>query len=246
MERIISMACYSLAQVLLLWYLLFRDKAFLTEVVLECGELLDDGDCEKDKKSDSDLLTTQAEPRCFSEHIRWIMLVIGGVLAAAAGYFVSREDFGIFELIKLEAALLGVSSCAITDHYIYRIPNRFIYIMCIARVVIFLAELVAGREDLLISGANSLIGGAVSFLGVLLLSLITKQGIGMGDVKLIGAIGFLGGLYVSANTLLYSLILCTVVGLYYLCRKKKTIKDKLPFGPFLYGGYIITLMLRAV
>ena len=85
-----------------------------------------------------------------------------------------------------------------------------------------------------------LAGAVICFVPLLIVSTLSKNGFGMGDVKLAGAFGFVlgvnGGLFAVIAGL--SLMLLTA-GVYQLCLK---IKKAVPLAPFLCGGFALILI----
>ena len=73
--------------------------------------------------------------------------------------------------------------------------------------------------------------GLVLFGGLFLLS--RGRGIGFGDVKLAGAIGFFMGYPDAALALVSSFIIGALFSLILIGLKLKTMKDFIPFGPFM-------------
>jgi leader peptidase (prepilin peptidase)/N-methyltransferase len=86
---------------------------------------------------------------------------------------------------------------------------------------------------------DSLLGGAIGFSLLLLIAVVSKGGMGGGDIKLFALIGFV----VGTKTLLLSFFLATLVGALFggfglafkLLQKGKPI----PFGPFIALGTLI-------
>jgi leader peptidase (prepilin peptidase)/N-methyltransferase len=72
--------------------------------------------------------------------------------------------------------------------------------------------------------------------------LITKrEGMGGGDIKLLGMIGAFIGLKGSIFSLISGSILGTIVGIPLMLAKKQDTKYAIPFGPFLSLGAVIFL-----
>lgn len=92
---------------------------------------------------------------------------------------------------------------------------------------------------------NYLLSALGSFSFFLILFLITKgKGMGFGDVKL----SFLLGLVLGFPKIILALYLAFLTGavigiILILWKKKKTIKDTIPFGPFLILGALVSLFL---
>lgn len=85
-----------------------------------------------------------------------------------------------------------------------------------------------------------IIGGGVLFLIAFLYVLIRKrEGMGMGDVKLLAMIGAFLGWKGVIFVMLVSSVIGTVVGLSVIAYKKGNLKYALPFGPFLSLAAVI-------
>ncbi|MEN3185531.1 MAG: A24 family peptidase [Atribacterota bacterium] len=88
---------------------------------------------------------------------------------------------------------------------------------------------------------DKLLGGGILFAFFFLLYLAQPKGVGFGDVKLAGAIGFFLGWKLGLLALFFAFIGGGIVGIILILTKRKTLKDPLPFGPFLSGGAITAL-----
>lgn len=87
---------------------------------------------------------------------------------------------------------------------------------------------------------NHLIGaifGIILFGGLFLLS--KGRGMGMGDVKLAGALGFFIGWPDAFIALISSFIIGAIFSLILIGLKRKTMKDFIPFGPFMAFGVVL-------
>ncbi|PKM83457.1 MAG: prepilin peptidase [Firmicutes bacterium HGW-Firmicutes-13] len=93
-----------------------------------------------------------------------------------------------------------------------------------------------------ISWADAL-GGAFLGGGLLLLaSLISRGGMGGGDIKLMFAAGFYLGTILTGLALFLGFISGSVVGIVLILLKVKKRKDYIPFGPFLSFGIFVTVL----
>ena len=84
----------------------------------------------------------------------------------------------------------------------------------------------------------SLIGGGF----LLLIALISRGGMGGGDIKFAAALGLCFGWQYLLLTLLLSFVIGGVGGLLLIVCKIKTRKDFIPFGPFIALGALSTLL----
>ncbi len=89
--------------------------------------------------------------------------------------------------------------------------------------------------------AQYLIGLLVGFGLFFVLYLFFPKGIGFGDVKLAGAIGLFLGFKLTILAILLSFFSGAIVGLFLIAIGKKTMKDPIPFGPFLAFGAIFSM-----
>ena len=99
------------------------------------------------------------------------------------------------------------------------------------------------------STLNSVVGGAllagsIWLLGLIYLRLRKREGIGFGDVKLLGLLGTFLGIEVGIQALLIGAVSGTVIGLgFILITRKDPSTYELPFGSFLCGGGAILPLL---
>jgi len=92
---------------------------------------------------------------------------------------------------------------------------------------------------------NSLFSSLVVMLPILLLYLLTRgKSMGFGDVKLAFIMGFLLGIKGGAIALYIAFITGAVYGLVLILLKKKKLKSKIAFGPFLVLGIISVLFYQ--
>ena len=113
------------------------------------------------------------------------------------------------------------------------IPNKLIFLL----IIIGLIGLLIHPKSI----GQYVVGILVGFGLFLLLYLLFPKGIGFGDVKLAGAIGLFLGFKLTILAILLSFFSGAIVGLLLIALGKKTMKDPIPFGPFLALGAIASL-----
>lgn len=89
---------------------------------------------------------------------------------------------------------------------------------------------------------NSLLGTLIAGGIFLLIIVLSKGGMGGGDVTLIGALGFILGVKYILLTIFISFMLGAIISLGLLATKIKTKKDPIPFGPFIILAFFIVLL----
>lgn len=91
---------------------------------------------------------------------------------------------------------------------------------------------------LLEAGLGLLIGG----IPLLLIILISRGGMGAGDMKLMAVIGMWLGLKLTYIALLIAVVMAAIVSMLLIITKKKKLKSTIAFGPFLTAAAFIVLM----
>jgi len=90
--------------------------------------------------------------------------------------------------------------------------------------------------------ASAALGGGVGFAVFLLIAIISRGGMGWGDVKLVGLIGLATGFPLVFFSVVLGAVLGGIVAVALVIARKRTFKETLPFGPFLALGAMITLI----
>lgn len=167
-----------------------------------------------------------------------LFLILGLVLSAAGMnlLMVIREYTWLQVANQILMFTLLIILAGI-DYRSHRIPNRLLLAGLIIRTVLILTEILLLPETWKQIVVFSVISMVISLLFMLLLTFLTKHGIGYGDVKLFAWLGFCLGLKETYYILFYSTLLAAVVGIFLMVMKKTDRKARLPFAPFVLGGY---------
>ena len=152
--------------------------------------------------------------------------------AFAAVVAVNGFDDDLVLELPLVAALIALAAIDL-DHRL--LPNKIVYPLAAYGVV---ATLLVDRADLV----ENLVAGAGAFTFLFLAVLAYPRGMGMGDVKLAGAMGLFLGLSV-VPALLVAFLSGSVVGLAMIAREGADARKKaVPFGVFLALGGIVAVL----
>ena len=166
-------------------------------------------------------------------------LVLGAVTGLGAGFTVGLSP----ALVPLLAAFAGMVCGGLIDDQLRIIPNEIPLCMVMASAVSMLLLFLVQRQMMLPFAFSCLVGGAASFLLMLLVCLVSRGGFGMGDVKLIGALGLLCGGVCVLGTLFLATFAAALCSLWMLLRRKAGVRSSMPFGPFLMAGYAAAVIL---
>lgn len=165
------------------------------------------------------------------------------MLSVFSSYASSTLSLWLLALAVVVYVFLG-TRLAIIDARTHRLPNGIVGPWYpVAAVLLGSASLFAGH------GADAwrmLAGGAILFGVYLVLHLIQPKGMGMGDVKLAGVLGFYLGLASWQHLLLGMLASFLLGGLYaavLVLTKQANAKTSIPFGPFMIVGSAAALLV---
>ncbi|MEK4084708.1 prepilin peptidase [Psychrobacillus sp. FSL K6-1415] len=164
--------------------------------------------------------------------IHWVypvMELVTGLLFAFAYYQLGFT-------LELAVALLFISLLVIitvSDIAYMLIPDKIL--------IFFLIPLIVLRVFVPLSPWwDSIIGAFVGFGVLFLIAVVSKGGMGGGDIKLFFVIGLVLGWIPTLLTLFLASIIGTVVGIISLRRTKQGRKTPIPFGPSIAIAAIIS------
>ena len=168
-----------------------------------------------------------------------LALITSFTLIALLFFFGISEKFFIYSFVSIILIM-----DAFVDMKAQIIPNAL-------NMVGFLAGMVYVYYKLLVDvkvGIDLLLGmfvGAGIFLLIALFALIAykKEGMGLGDVKLMGMLGLFFGTKNIFQIFVLSFAVGAVVSIILLAFKIKKVDDYIPFGPFIVVASIITMFV---
>ena len=217
------------------------------------------------------VINSRSKCRSCNEVIRWfdnIPLISYIILQAKCRNCKTYIAFRYF-LVELLTAL-----CFVGIFYVYgaTITTLMLIILSIFFIVIFFIDLdhfIIPNEltfPLMIIGflksfdpnvnlnlfpnyMESLIGGVFGYILIwgiitLYMKIRKKEGMGLGDAKLLSAIGFWFGWYSIPYVIFLSSLSALLIALPSLINKSKSMSSQIPFGPYLIFGTIAYLFVR--
>ena len=124
-----------------------------------------------------------------------------------------------------------------------KIPNELIFFIIAERVVFFIPEFFMYPDEIVSLLISSFSGMLTCGMMMLICRIISRKGIGAGDVKLFAAAGFMTNLYGAVNILFYSLLVASAVSIFLLLFKKAKANSTVPMAPFIFAGTIFYIVL---
>jgi len=163
---------------------------------------------------------------------RYPLVELATAVTFAAVVAVRGFDNDLILELPFVAALIALAAIDF-DHKL--LPNKIVYPLAAYGVI---ATLLVDQDDLV----ENLIAGAGAFLFMLVAVIAYPRGMGMGDVKLAGAMGLYLGLSVIP-ALLVAFLSGSLVGVVIIAREGAAGRKKaVPFGVFLALGGIVGVL----
>ncbi len=156
------------------------------------------------------------------------------------------SDNDIWTNLRLAALLSTIWPIAYIDLKTMRIPNSFIILGLICRALILPFEFLMGEERIWTVLLSEGVAAAALLVASLLCTLLIKNSIGFGDMKLFVVMGLFLGMDGIWSAVFLSLIASFVIAVTLLIAKKKTKKDAIPFGPAIVLGTFLSVCLTGM
>ncbi len=172
-----------------------------------------------------------------------VELAVGALFVLVFRHYGLTPD-AIFYLVLL-FILLGIALIDL-EHRI--VPNSLVAAGLIAAALFYLpvlADIWLTPPAWLLIGQNlpdALLGLFIGGVVMLLIFLVSRGGMGAGDIKLLAMIGFFVGLRGTAVVMLLGFFIGALVGVAFMITGRLTRKDALPFAPFLSIAALIQVL----
>lgn len=158
----------------------------------------------------------------------WILIFLTFLVVAAIDirFFIIPDELNVFiAVIGAFIAWLTAQNASLLPPYSLSFVKHYSLVF-------------SPTQDIFLSHA---LGAGIAFIFFLLLVFVTRgKGMGMGDVKFMAAAGVLFGWPDVGLGILFAFIFGGIWSAALFFRRKKGMKDKIPFGPFLVLGLIFT------
>lgn len=169
----------------------------------------------------------------------FLALLTGALFGAMAARF--DDSWALPAYLVLTGTLVALSWIDL-EHYL--LPNRIVYPMTVALVVLF--AFAALLDDDWSAFGRGLIAGAIAFAIYFLLHIVSPRSMGFGDVKLSFSLGLALG-WLSWEELVLGLFLAflygAVIGIIVMIARRRDRKSAIPFGPFMAAGALTAILV---
>jgi leader peptidase (prepilin peptidase)/N-methyltransferase len=122
------------------------------------------------------------------------------------------------------------------------ILNKVVYPGMVVALLLSLYPWPWLSDSIVMRVAYAALGGAIGFGIFLLIAIVSRGGMGWGDVKLAALIGLATGFPLVFLAIIMGAILGGIVAVALMIAKKRKRRETIPFGPFLALAAMVTLL----
>jgi len=172
-------------------------------------------------------------------------LVALTVLLFVTAPYVYKNDFPhLMTPMRWLTIFWGTFLCAVVDIREKKIPNLIVGVLLLI-ILVFITinlfqEITMWKSILGVTALGALIGGGIMFVAMV----VSRKGVGMGDVKLYIAIGAFAGSREIITTMFFAIFSAAIAGAFLLLSRKASLKDSVPMAPFAFFGVAAVFLLR--
>lgn len=173
-----------------------------------------------------------------SGKLLWVEIAAGLIFALLYWHFGLGPELGIMAFYACVFIVVFV-----IDLERGLILNKVVYPAMIVALLLALVPQPWLTRWIVINGvANAALGGGVGFAIFVVIAIVSRGGMGWGDVKLVALIGLAVGFPLVLFSIIVGAILGSIVALALMIARKRRFRETLPFGPFLALAAMITLL----
>ena len=171
----------------------------------------------------------------------WLLLMV-----ITIPYAIKQDTDAPVRLIKWNILTWGAFCISYVDIKERTIPNPCILALFVVRSVLLVYEVISNAEfwsDALLYPIIGMLisGGVIGFA-----MLISRGGIGMGDLKLFLIVGYYVGSRQIFAVMFYTFLISAIMGLVLLATGKAKPKDTMPMAPFVSAGILLEYVFLLV
>lgn len=151
----------------------------------------------------------------------------------------------VFDIVNMAALAVFLLMAAVSDYRHRIIPNKYIAAFFAVRTLLIVVQAV--MTGLFVNAViRSFVGLAAGFIVTGAAALISKKGLGAGDIKMYALVGYFTGCTDMLDILIYSTFFCALTGLALVTMKKCKMKSFLPMAPFTFAGTMVYILFENI
>jgi prepilin signal peptidase PulO-like enzyme (type II secretory pathway) len=169
--------------------------------------------------------------------LMWVELATAVIFALLYWHYGLSAELGV---MAFYACLFIIIFVIDLEHSL--ILNKVVYPGMVAALLLALYPWPWFSDSIGMRVAYAALGGAAGFAIFLLIAIVSRGGMGWGDVKLAALIGLATGFPLVFLAIIMAAILGGIVAVALMIAKKRTRRQTIPFGPFLALAAMVTLL----
>lgn len=169
-----------------------------------------------------------------------------GILTVETKYAYEHDIQSLPVLMKWSTLFWGMYLLAKIDYYEKKIPNKIILVLLLFRILFLAYEVFSNLEYWKTALTYPLLGAAIGGIIMAVAMIISRKGVGMGDVKMFIVIGAFVGSAEILSTMFYTFFISAIGGIFLLMTKKANLKDSIPMAPFACVGVGLEYLLLII
>ena len=178
------------------------------------------------------------------EKVKKLYFYIGIPVIGLVFLFVHPKNANLFNILWCELIIIFGYIAAVLDIKTKKIPNNLILIMFAVWVITVMPNLFFNIDMAVVLIIDAMLGFLIGGGLFLLVYIISRKGLGGGDVKFMAATGLYTGSAGIMSVMFFGTIIAALTGLILILLKKIGRKDMIPLVPFLYVGVLITIFYK--
>ena len=171
------------------------------------------------------------------QKLMWVELATAVIFALLYWHYGLSAQLGV---MIFYASLFIIIFVIDLEHGL--ILNKVVYPGMVVALLLALYPWPWFSESIGMRVAYTALGGAAGFAVFLLIALVSRGGMGWGDVKLAALMGLAIGFPLVFVAIIMAAILGGIVAVALMIAKKRTRRQTIPFGPFLALAAMVTLL----
>jgi leader peptidase (prepilin peptidase)/N-methyltransferase len=167
----------------------------------------------------------------------WVELATAVIFALLYWHYGLSAELGV---LAFYACLFIIIFVIDLEHSL--ILNKVVYPAMVVALLLSLYPWPWLSESIGMRVAYAALGGTAGFAIFLLIALVSRGGMGWGDVKLAALIGLATGFPLVFVAIIMAAILGGIVAVVLLATRRRGRREMIPFGPFLAVAAMVTLL----
>lgn len=174
------------------------------------------------------------------------MIVFIAIISFEIYCSLGQDIYWLPIMMRWSTIFWGTYLLAKVDYHEKKIPNVIILALIVIRIPFLVYELIISSEIWKSVLLYPVFGAAIGAGVILIAMILSRSGIGMGDVKMLLVIGLYVGSTEIIDTMFFMFFASAIGGVFLLATSKAKMKDSIPMAPFAFIGVAMKYVLLMI